>query len=145
MGKEGFGVYCAPYRTFSAPDMLSGDLRLTDSASTTAGSHFLPLPGPDMYSGGAAYVVAIYVRMMCNHLFSGGAPCHCISFGFLTAVPPGHLDALVGRVCWKCSQFLCLTLTQWTCHHLRHLYPLHGSVAVSLEVSLPECCATTSI
>ena len=96
MEKECFGVYCAPYRTFSAPDMSYGDLRLTDSASTTAGIHFRPLPGPTMYSGGADSAVAIYVHMMCNHFFSSGAPCHCIYSGFFAAAPPGHLDALVG-------------------------------------------------
>ena len=81
MDKEGFGVYGAPDRTFTASNMASGDLRLTDSAADTAGSHFSSCPGPGMDYGDAAADAAIYVQMMHHPLFDGDATCHCVSSG----------------------------------------------------------------
>ena len=46
MDEEGFGVYGALDRTFGTTGMAYGDLRLTESATATTGSHFCPRPGP---------------------------------------------------------------------------------------------------
>ena len=52
MDEEVLGVYGAPDSDFCAPNMSSSYLRLTDSAATTAESHFHPRPCPGMYSVG---------------------------------------------------------------------------------------------
>ena len=74
MDKEDFGVYGPPDSTFGAPDMASGDMRLTDSDTTTAASHFHP--GTGMDSGGAAATVSISVWMMRHPLFVDFDTCH---------------------------------------------------------------------
>ena len=99
MDEEGFWVYGAPDGTFGAPNMVSGDMRLTFSANATAGSHFCPSPGHVMDYGGGYADIAISGWIMRHTFFDGAAPCNCVSYGCLAAAPPGHLDAMGGRVC----------------------------------------------
>ena len=80
--------------------MASSDLRLTDNAAATTGSHFHPRSGPSMDSGGASDVVAIFSRMMRHPLFDGTYPCHCVFSDILAAAPPSHLAGVGGRIFW---------------------------------------------
>ena len=144
-GRRRFGVYGALDRTFGTTGMAYGDLILTEISAATTGSHFCPRPGPGMDSGIATADFYIDDWINCHPLFDGAAPCHLMSSGCLAAAPPGHLAAVVESICCKWILWWRSSSTRWTCHHLLFLCPLHGSVAVSLQVSLPDICATTSI
>ena len=111
MDKEAFGFCGAPDRTFGAPDMASGDLRLTESSDTTIESSFCPLPGPGMYYVGAAAAIVIAGWMVCHPFFDGAAPFHFVSSCFLDSVLPGHLSAVGGSIYWQWRQWRRLSLT----------------------------------
>ena len=143
--KKVLGVYGAPVRNFGAPGMAYGDMRLNNSADATAGSHFHPRSGPGMDYGGSSAAVAISGQMMHHTLFDIDAPIHCVSSGCLDAASPDYFSAVGGRIFWKWRQWWHLSLTRWTFHHLIWCWPMHGSIAVSLQVLLPEILVTTLI
>ena len=110
MDEGSFGVFGALDRNFGAANMMSSDLRLTDSAAATAGSHFFPRLYPGMDYGGADAAVFVASWMMCHPLFDVATPCHCMFSGFLDSAKPGHLDTVGGSIRCKCSLWQRLSL-----------------------------------
>ena len=145
MDEEGLGFYGALDRNVFAPNMESGYMRLTYTTDDTVGSYFCPRHFPVMGFDGAAAAVSIAGRIIHHPLFNCSGPCHCVSSGCLYTATPSHLDAVGGIICLKWSRWRCLCLKIWTYHNIRSHCPLYVSVDVSLQVVLPEICATTLV